>query len=69
MENTQKMCPGIVRFSSFTLPVIIWKLCVRSHTSRDDPMKKREIIYCNVKFVENLDLSSAGNVLGTLAFG
>ncbi len=39
--------PGIIPvsfdFGSFTLPVIFRNLCVRSHTTRKDPVKTRDI--------------------------
>ncbi len=46
-ENTRVMCSGIysriVRFGSFTLPVIFRNLCVHSHTTRKDPVKTRDL--------------------------
>ncbi len=35
--------PGWSDFGSFTLPVIFRNLCVRSHTTRKDPVKTRDI--------------------------
>ncbi len=41
------MCPWFVPgwsdFGSFTLPVIFRNLCVRSHTTRKDPVKTRDL--------------------------
>ncbi len=46
-ENTRVMCccicSRIVRFAAFTLPVIFRNLCVRSHTTRKDPVKTRDL--------------------------
>ncbi len=35
--------PGWSDFGSFTLPVIFRNLCVRSHTTRKDPVKTRDL--------------------------
>ncbi len=39
LGNTRVMCFGIL----FTLPVIFRNMCVHSHTTRKDPVKKRDL--------------------------